>query len=111
MSDKIMDRYAELSTMNVINDMAGYAKDWQRLAYQADIDGRPSTAEACRARAAHYWKLAGGEYIRLIEGCLAELIPTFELDYGAAHKAIDSILAMPVQALLADVAERVEVAA
>jgi hypothetical protein len=111
MSDLIMDRYAELSTMSVINDMAEYAKDWQRLAIQANIDGRPATAQTCTSRAAHYWKLTGGEYIRLIEGCLAELIPTFELDYGAAHKAIDSILAMPVQALLADVAERVEVVA
>jgi hypothetical protein len=76
MSDLIMDRYAELSTMNVINDMAGYAKDWQRLAYQADVDGRPSTAEACRARAKYYYEQTGGEYIRLVEGCLAELIPT-----------------------------------
>lgn len=73
--DEIMQRYYDLSLLNIIPDMGEYAKDWQRLAMKADIDGRPATAEACRARAKYYYELTGGEYIRLVQGCFAELIP------------------------------------
>ena len=76
MSDIIMDRYTELSLLNIIPDMAEYALDWQRLANDADIAGRPSTAETCRKRAKHYCEIAGGEYVRLVKGCYAELIQT-----------------------------------
>ncbi len=73
--DPIMYRYNALSLMNIIPSMSEYAIEWQRLAMDADIAGRPSTAEACRSRAKYYCGLAQGDYIRLIEGCLAELIP------------------------------------
>jgi hypothetical protein len=75
MPDPIMKRYTELSSLNIIPDMGEYAKDWMRLALEADAAGRPATAEACKSRAMHYNTLAGGEYVRLVEGCLAELIP------------------------------------
>jgi len=73
--DPIMYRYNALSLMNIIPSMSEYAIEWQRLAMDADIAGRPSTAEACRSRAKYYCRLAQGDYIRLVEGCLAELIP------------------------------------
>jgi hypothetical protein len=72
--DEIMDRWCELSLMNNIPDMQEYAKDWQRLAILANQNGRYSTAQTCRTRAEHYCNMAGGEYIRLVEGCFAELI-------------------------------------
>lgn len=75
MTDPIMHRYNALSMMNIIPSMTDYAIEWQRLAMDADIAGRPSTAEACRSRAQYYSGLAKGDYIRLVEGCLAELIP------------------------------------
>lgn len=74
-TDEIMQRYNELSLLNIIPDMGEYAKDWQRLAMKADIEDRPSTAEACRSRAKYYCEITGGEYIRLVTGCYAELIP------------------------------------
>jgi hypothetical protein len=77
--DEVMSRYTELSLLNIIPDMAEHAKEWQRLAMKADIADRPSTAEACRSRAKYYYELTGGEYIRLVEGCFAELIPVVYL--------------------------------
>lgn len=76
MNDFIMDRYAELSLLNVIPDMRTYAEDWNRLALQAEADGRLSTAGTCKGRAEHYRKLAVGEYIRLVDDGAAELIQT-----------------------------------
>jgi hypothetical protein len=75
MSDKIMDKYTDLSLCSVIPSMSEYAEQWDKLALEAYADGRLSTAETCKKRAAHYRALAGGEYIRLNEKNFSELIP------------------------------------
>jgi hypothetical protein len=69
-----MDKYYALSTQGNIPDMGEYAKQWQILAMDCDKEGRSSTAKICRDRAKHYCQIAGGEYVRLVEGCYAELI-------------------------------------
>jgi hypothetical protein len=78
MTDAIMERYTELSLLNTIPDMHRYAMDWNDLAYECDKEGRESTANACRTRAAHYFEQAGGVYVRVVEGSFAELHKTDE---------------------------------
>lgn len=89
MPDSIMYRYNALSLMNIIPSMSEYAIEWQRLAMDADIAGRPSTAEACRSRAKYYCEIAKGKYIRLVEGCIAELIPV-ALEIPVVHILADA---------------------
>jgi len=73
MIDEIMDRHFELSMMQNIPDMKEYAMDWQRLGNRAAIAGLPAMAASCHSRAKHYAEYDGGEYIKIVEGCLAEL--------------------------------------
>ena len=74
-TDPIMDEYFRLSLMSEIPDIYEHAKEWQRLAMRCDIEDRPARAETCRVNAKRYCEMIGGEYIRLVEGCFAELIP------------------------------------
>lgn len=75
MSDSIMSRFYVLSMQSNIPDMHEYAKEWLLLAMECDKQGRPSTAQVCRTKAKHYEEMAGGEYVRLVDGCMAELFP------------------------------------
>lgn len=76
MNDEIMERFYELSTLNIIPDMHTHAENFNSLGDWADISERPNTAHACRTKARYYMGLAGGSYIRLMDGSFAELIPT-----------------------------------
>ena len=74
-SDELMDRYNELAMMNVIPSMAEYAYQWQLLATQAEGKNRPALAAHARAHAEHYAQFEPGEYIKLVEGSLSEMLP------------------------------------
>jgi hypothetical protein len=71
-----MERKRTLEQMNEIPDMAQYAQDWQKLAADFRAIGFVFCASYCQARGDHYGKEAGGSYIKLVEGPLAELIET-----------------------------------
>lgn len=72
--DDLIERRQRLAEMNVIPDMRAYASEWLRLADDFQAAGLLSNAGMCRERGERYAKMAGGEYIRLTEGSLAELI-------------------------------------
>ena len=74
MNDELTARYLDLSDIQSIPNVARYAFEWKMLADDADANGRPSLAAMCHARAAHYGKLVGGEYLRLIDLPFSELI-------------------------------------
>lgn len=63
-----------LEQMNCIADMRQYAAAWLELADKFDAVEMPFNGAYCRSRGNHYADMAGGEYIRLTEGSLAELI-------------------------------------
>lgn len=71
-----MERKRTLEQMNEIPDMAQYALDWQKLAADFREIGFVFCAEYCQSRGNHYAGIAGGSYIKLVEGQLAELIET-----------------------------------
>ncbi len=73
-TDELMDRYNELAAMNEIPSMADYAYQWYLLSVQADGKNRPALAEHARAHANHYGKFEPGEYIKLVEGSLSEML-------------------------------------
>jgi hypothetical protein len=77
--DDLTRRKLELSFMQNIPDMCQYAKSWNNLAVDFEAAGMLSNAEYCRSRGKHYAELAGGEYLRLIEQPLAELIQVAEV--------------------------------
>ena len=91
--DTIMARYMDLSLAHEIPDMQEYAKQWQQLAMDCDKEDRVATAETCRKNAKHYCEMYGGEYIRLVEGCFAELIPIF--DTGGQYLAFADEIHVP----------------
>lgn len=72
-TDTLMQRYLELSMMQNIN-IARYAFQWRTLAEDCIKANRPETAAMCASRADFYGKQAPGEYVRLIETPLSELI-------------------------------------
>lgn len=74
--DDLLERRQVLSDTNVIPDMRAYASEWLRLADDFHSCGLLSNAALCRERGERYAKMAGGEYIRLQDGTLAELIET-----------------------------------
>jgi hypothetical protein len=63
-----------LSRLQNIPDMALYAETWRLLGIEYLILGAPANAEYCLSRANHYQAMAPGEYVRLIESPVAELI-------------------------------------
>lgn len=74
-TDELMERYNQLATTNEIPSMAEYAYQWQLLATQAEGKNRPALAAHARAHAEHYAQFEPGEYIKLVEGCLSEMLP------------------------------------
>jgi hypothetical protein len=72
--DELHTRKMYLSNLQNIPDMVLYADAWRLLAVDYLAIGATANADYCQARANHYGQLAGGEYIRLIEGQIAELI-------------------------------------
>ena len=63
-----------LSLLQNICDMALYAEIWRLLSIQYLVIGAVSNAFYCQSRASYYAELAGGEYVRLIDSPVAELI-------------------------------------
>jgi hypothetical protein len=63
-----------LSNLQNIPDMALYAETWRLLSIEFLILGAISNALYCQSRAEYYAELAGGEWLRLIEQPVAELI-------------------------------------
>ena len=72
--DDLIERRQRLAETNVIPDMRAYASEWLQLADDFQSAGLLSNAGACRERGERYAQMAGGEYIRLQEGSLAELL-------------------------------------
>lgn len=72
--DRLISHRTKLSLMQNIPSMSYYARQWQALARGFEIYRMPSNAEYCHARAAHYAELSGGEYVRLIDAPVAELV-------------------------------------
>lgn len=72
--DELISRYNELAFMNEIPSMARYAADWYILGTKANASNRPALAQMCFSRAEHYKKYDEGEYIKLVEGCLSEML-------------------------------------
>lgn len=64
----------ELARMQNIPSLGIYSQAWYSLAKQFDSCGMEFNAQECRTRGEHYDKMAGGEYVRLFEGQVAELI-------------------------------------
>ena len=74
LQDLIKKRIA-LSLQNIIPDMDAYAEEWNKLSADFAAIGMLENAEMCNKNYQHYKEIADGEYIRLIEGSFAELIP------------------------------------
>ena len=63
-----------LSLLQNIPNMAVYAETWRLLSLAYLALGAISTALYCQSRACYYAEMAGGEYVRLIEAPVAELV-------------------------------------
>jgi hypothetical protein len=63
-----------LSSLQNIPDMGIYAETWRLLGIEFWIIGATANAEYCQSRAAHYEQQGTGEYARLIDQPVAELI-------------------------------------
>lgn len=72
--DGLLERRQVLSEMNVIPDMRAYASAWLQLADDFQSVGLLSNAGICRERGNRYAAMAGGEFIRLTDGSISELI-------------------------------------
>ena len=72
--EDLIERRMVLSAMQTIPDMRAFAAAWLQLADDFQTCGLLNNAATCRARGEYYAELAGGEYIRLIDGSFAELI-------------------------------------
>ena len=70
----LLKRKRALELMQNIPSMADYAEDWNILAAQFEAIGMNFSAADCWTRFRHYRDLDLGEYVRLIEGQIAELI-------------------------------------
>ncbi len=73
--DALMDAYHALATIQNIEDMQDYALAWSDLSDMARLEGRPALAAMCLSRAEYYSAQLPGEYVRLVAGSLAELVP------------------------------------
>lgn len=70
----LIERRTVLELTNHIPDMRAYAAAWLELANDFYAAGLESNAGMCREKGNRYAALAGGEYVRLQYGPLAELI-------------------------------------
>jgi len=73
-TDALMDEYNRLAMMNEIPNMATYALQWELLATKASASNRPALASHAHAHAEYYKQYDDDEYIKLVEGPLAELV-------------------------------------
>lgn len=73
-TDKLIQEYSRLAMLNEIPSMATYALQWELLATKAAAKNRPALAEHARAHAEHYREYDEAEYIKLVNGPLAEII-------------------------------------
>lgn len=69
----LVRRRTVLAMQQNIPDMKAYALEWKTLAEEFERAGMLANAELCAARFEQYYPM-GGEYIRLIDGQIAELI-------------------------------------
>ena len=73
-TDELMNEYNRLALMNEIPNMATFAFQWKLLSVKAYAKNRPALAQHAEAHAEHYSKYDQGEYIKLLDGPLAELV-------------------------------------
>ena len=64
-----------LSLQSIIPDMDAYAEEWNKLSADFTALGMLENAAMCFKNYQHYKEIANGEYIRLIEGSFAEILP------------------------------------
>ena len=74
MSDELMARYLELAKVQNIESVAEYAYEWHKLAADMQIAGRINLGAMCEERGNFYAKQDEGEYLRIIDRSLSELI-------------------------------------
>ena len=84
MNDELMARYMELAKVQNIESVAGYAYEWHKLAADAQVGGRLNLSAMCEKRGNFYAKQDEGEYLRLIDRSLSELI---QVSYGESFNA------------------------
>lgn len=72
--DDLLERRTMLEQTNHIEDIRAYAAAWLELAEDFQAAGLENNAGTCRERGNRYAAYAGGEYVRLYEGPIAELI-------------------------------------
>jgi hypothetical protein len=70
----LFTRMVNLSGARNIPCIQTHADDWQKLADDLQAIGLTETARNCRARFEQYRVLDPGEYVRLIDQPIAELI-------------------------------------
>jgi len=70
----LLKRKRQLELMQNIPSMADYAEEWNILGAQFKALGFVNCAADCRSRFEHYRDLQLGEYVRLIDGQIAELV-------------------------------------
>lgn len=71
----LIKKRISLSLQNIIPDMDAYAEEWNKLSADFTAIGMLANAVMCFKNYQNYKKIADGEYIRLIEGSFAELLP------------------------------------
>jgi hypothetical protein len=74
----LLKRKRALEQMQNIPSMVDYAEEWNILGAQFQAMGFVYNAADCWSRFRHYRDLERGEYVRLIDGQIAELIPVPE---------------------------------
>ena len=73
-TDELLEEYNKLAFMNEIPNMATFAFQWMLLSVKAYSRNRPALGAMAESRAKHYSQFEPGEYIKLVEGPLAEMI-------------------------------------
>jgi hypothetical protein len=71
---QLLARKIELAFLQNIPSMEEHIDDWVQLAIEFTNIGLPAAASECIARVAEYSTLTPGEYVRLIEQPIAELV-------------------------------------
>lgn len=72
--DDLLERRRELDATQYIPDMYAFCFAWQTLADDFDACGLTQNAEYCRGKYRQYSQVPNGEYVRLIEPPVAELL-------------------------------------
>lgn len=71
---ELLKRKVQLAILQNIPSMAQHIDDWVQLAIDFTTVGLPGAAGECISRIAEYSHLTPGEYVRLFEQPVAELI-------------------------------------